>query len=322
MSWLKEEYTENLVSIIIPTFNRAGLIGETIESVFRQDYRPVEIIIVDDGSTDNTSEIIRQCNLSAPERVTIHYFKQDRKGANAARNIGAINSKGQYLQFFDSDDLMYQGYISKRISILKDSTEVSFCVCNCDFYDIIDKINLPPARLDLKEHSLEGMLEAGLPVMTPSFIARRDVFSLIGEWDEELLGVHDTDYFSRIFLLKLKGLWIPDILYMVRIHNDNLAQKWSREICENIIGFYIRLSGKASKAGMMTSRLKRNISRRITALCISGLASGYVRTAWKYFWKGWAGLSPERKLLRGGYFVYLTLVKPFRKNAESRIKSI
>ncbi len=92
MLWLNESYNNDLVSIIIPTFNRAGLIGETIESVFNQNYRPVEIIVADDGSTDNTAETIEKYKSQAPEGVSVKYYLQDKKGGCAARNL-ALNSQ-------------------------------------------------------------------------------------------------------------------------------------------------------------------------------------------------------------------------------------
>ncbi len=319
MLWLNESYNNDLVSIIIPTFNRAGLIGETIESVFNQNYRPVEIIVADDGSTDIRGNN-EKYKSQAPEGVSVKYYLQDKKGGCAARNLGAKYSTGEFIQFFDSDDLMYPDYLSKRIKILRDNPDLDFCVCNCDFYDTIEKNLLPPGRLDLKEHSLEGMLDAGLPVMTHSIIATREVFRSIGPWDEKLLRGQDVEYFSRIFFLKLKGIWIPDILYRVMVHNDNLSQKWSPEICENMIRSYLGILERASIHNMKTVRLKKIISRRITALCISALASGYILIAWKYFWKSWSGLSTDRMILRGGYFTFLTLIKPFRKNLTTQLR--
>ncbi len=164
------------------------------------------------------------------------------------------------------------------------------------------------------------MLDAGLPVMTHSIIATREVFRSIGPWDEKLLRGQDVEYFSRIFFLKLKGIWIPDILYRVMVHNDNLSQKWSPEICENMIRSYLGILERASIHNMKTVRLKKIISRRITALCISALASGYILIAWKYFWKSWSGLSTDRMILRGGYFTFLTLIKPFRKNLTTQLR--
>lgn len=321
MNWLNSEFIKGLVSIIIPTYNRANLIGETIESIFQQDYKKIEIIIIDDGSTDNTKQVVDVYKLLAPEGISVNYVRQEKKGGSAARNLGAKYSTGEFIQFFDSDDLMYTDYISKRLNILKEKIEFNFCVCNCDFNDTSTNIKLPESRLDLKKQSLEGMLDEGLPIMTHSLIASRKVFSSLGAWNENILRGQDVEYFSRLFFQGLKGIWIPDILYMVRVHNDNLSQKWSSEICENMIISYICIQERASEHNQKTLRLKQSISRRITALCLSGLASGYIRVAWKYFWKGWLFLPFKVKIRRGGYFIFLSITKPFRKSEKYQIRS-
>src|SRR5690554_5799485 len=96
-----------LVSIIIPTFNRAHLIGETLDSVLAQTYHNWECIVVDDGSTDNTDEVMAEY-IAKDARFQYHHRPAVKsKGANACRNYGFEKSKGAYIQWFDSDDLMH-----------------------------------------------------------------------------------------------------------------------------------------------------------------------------------------------------------------------
>lgn len=100
-------------SFVIPTYNRASLIGKTIESLLNQSYKNFEIIVVDDGSTDNTEEIISKFG----SRVTFHKIPNCERGA--ARNYGAKVSKGDYLNFFDSDDLAYPGHLAEAIKMIE-----------------------------------------------------------------------------------------------------------------------------------------------------------------------------------------------------------
>ncbi len=93
--------TANLVSVIIPTYNRADLVCESINSVFAQSYRDFEILVVDDGSTDNTAEVLRP--LAA--QGLIRYIHQNNGGEASARNKGILEAKGRYIAFLDSDDL-------------------------------------------------------------------------------------------------------------------------------------------------------------------------------------------------------------------------
>ncbi len=103
-----EKLNENIkFSIVIPTYNRAGFIIDTIESVLHQDYSNFEIIVVDDGSTDNTEEIV--CSVKSKH---LFYFKKINEERGVARNFGFKKANGDYVLFFDSDDLMYSFHLS------------------------------------------------------------------------------------------------------------------------------------------------------------------------------------------------------------------
>src|SRR5690606_1022644 len=108
-----------LVSIIIPTYNRAHLLGETLDSVLAQTYTNWECIIVDDGSTDTTADILKTyCDKDA----RFQYHKRPdiyQSGGNGARNYGLVLSKGEYVQWFDSDDIMYDNYIELKVEEFK-----------------------------------------------------------------------------------------------------------------------------------------------------------------------------------------------------------
>src|SRR5687767_9278561 len=94
-------------SIVIPTYNRAHLIKKTIESVLAQDFADFELLVVDDGSKDDTESVV-----SSFTDKRVHYFKKQNGERGAARNFGAARAKGSYLNFFDSDDLLYRNHLS------------------------------------------------------------------------------------------------------------------------------------------------------------------------------------------------------------------
>src|SRR5688572_6318319 len=96
------------ISVIIPCYNRASMIGKTIRSLQQQDYNDYEILVIDDGSTDNTEQVI---NEIADARTS--YFKKLNEERAAARNYGAGLAKGSYLNFFDSDDLALPNHLSE-----------------------------------------------------------------------------------------------------------------------------------------------------------------------------------------------------------------
>lgn len=117
--WLPKEFNPGLVSVIIPTFNREALLNETLQSVFEQDYHPIEIIVADDGSTDGTLAML---NRQAPPRgVTLHVSAGEHGGAAVARNRGAQLSRGEYVMFLDSDDLLEPRALATLIDTLGDA---------------------------------------------------------------------------------------------------------------------------------------------------------------------------------------------------------
>ena len=113
----------DLISVIIPTYNRAHVIKRSVQSVLNQTYKNLELIIVDDGSTDNTKEIIDSIN---DKRIV--YVKQENQGASAARNKGIDLAKGKYIAFQDSDDVWHLDKLEKQINALKqNNADVVFC---------------------------------------------------------------------------------------------------------------------------------------------------------------------------------------------------
>ena len=113
----------DLISVIIPTYNRAHLIKRSAESVLNQTYKNLELIIVDDGSTDNTKEVVDSLN---DKRIV--YVKQENQGACAARNKGIKLAKGKYIAFQDSDDVWHLNKLEKQICTLKENNaDVVFC---------------------------------------------------------------------------------------------------------------------------------------------------------------------------------------------------
>ena len=118
----------DLASIIIPTYNRASLLSGAVASAAGQTYRPVEIIIVDDGSTDNTPQVIRhwQEQLQSDPNISVRYFHQPNSGVGSARNRGLIESHGDFIQFLDSDDLLNTQKLSLHIACLRQHPECGY----------------------------------------------------------------------------------------------------------------------------------------------------------------------------------------------------
>ena len=113
--------SNTLFSIIIPTYNRADFIHKTINSAIAQTYTDFEIIVVDDGSTDNTQEIVEKI-----KDKRIHYYKKENAERGAARNYGIKKANGNYITFLDSDDLLYPNYLEEAHNFIELQSDISF----------------------------------------------------------------------------------------------------------------------------------------------------------------------------------------------------
>jgi teichuronic acid biosynthesis glycosyltransferase TuaG len=119
------------VSIIIPAYNAAAFIGETIESILKQTYSDFEVIVINDGSTDDTEGGVK----SFSDTRILYFYKQN-QGVSIARNTGFGFSKGKYLVFFDADDVMSPDFLEKRLGALEGNKEIGFCCGILEFFPI------------------------------------------------------------------------------------------------------------------------------------------------------------------------------------------
>jgi glycosyltransferase involved in cell wall biosynthesis len=185
------------VSVIIPTYNRAHLIGRAIESVLNQTYQDFELIIVDDASTDNTEYLIKEFQQKDKR---ISYSKHDRnKGGSAARNTGIKTSKGQYIAFQDSDDEWLPGKLEKQMEILeKASQEVG--VIYTAFWRVKGdkKQYIPSEKVLKKEGDIHNELLKGNFITTQSIVVRKDCLEKVGYFDENLPRLQDWELVLRL----------------------------------------------------------------------------------------------------------------------------
>lgn len=207
----------NLVSVVIPFFNRVGWVIEAIKSVINQTYPYFEIILVNDGSTDNISEI------QAMKDERIHLVRQCNRGPSAARNLGISMAKGKYVSFLDSDDLFLNDKLYKQVFIMEKNPEVvmshtSYYRINSDG-SLIDRIDSGKFSGDL----LYPEILYGCPIAMPTVMIRRDLL-LIGDFkfEEKVHIAEDLILWSRISRMS-KIVGIEEPLTKVRIHGSNAS---------------------------------------------------------------------------------------------------
>lgn len=192
-----------VVSVIVPTFNRAGLIIDAVNSVFEQSYRPIELIVVDDGSIDETRSLISQWvsmieNSPHSEGFSFIYERKENAGAPSARNLGFKISSGDYIQYLDSDDVLRPEKISNAISTFLMNPGIDLVYSKGEIADI-DKIDAPPtifsgANLELNPCVSEVAINMSNTIL-PVF--KRKVVKDTGPWNESLLALQDWEFFAR-----------------------------------------------------------------------------------------------------------------------------
>lgn len=182
-----------LVSIIIPVYNREDSIGRAIESVLQQSYDEIELLIVDDGSTDGTAAVIEGY---ADERV--HYIYQENAGANVARNTGINAANGTYISFLDSDDEFDPSYLTKCVSALQSSSEKCIGAFTAHYVTNKEAGIRRYADAPAGEISLTELQHRNVPgsLSTTTWDAR--VFDEVGMLDTEMPAIQDYEFYLRV----------------------------------------------------------------------------------------------------------------------------
>jgi glycosyltransferase involved in cell wall biosynthesis len=222
-----------LVSIIIPTYNRAHLIGETLDSVLAQTYPNWECIIVDDGSIDNTAEVVNNY-IQKDNRFQLHYRPADRlPGGNASRNYGFEVSKGEYVNWFDDDDIMHPDKLNIQVENLENS-DYNFSVCQTlVFENTFENIIGLRHKKIYSIFSFEDYLTDKIVWMTPSAIWRKD-FLLTFEYlfDEELRAAQEWEFHCRVLFVCRDYHYIYEPLVYIRKHNESISYNKNKETRE------------------------------------------------------------------------------------------
>ena len=207
------------IAAVIPTFNRDLVVSRAIDSVMRQTLLPSEIIVVDDGSTDNTA------NLIAANYPTISYLRTENKGVSAARNLGIRKAKSEWIAFLDSDDEWLPQKLEKQVAYL--TGEQNYRIAHCEEIWIR---NGKRVNQKVKHKKYGGYIfEKCLPlcVISPSaVIIHRELFDELGFFDEKLPACEDYDLWLRI-CAKYPVLFVGEpLLNKFGGHDDQLSQKF------------------------------------------------------------------------------------------------
>lgn len=223
--WMTGDFDPGLVSIIIPTWNRSAMLADALESVWNQTYRPLEVLVVDDGSTDNSLEML---GYWAAQRTTdgkfrVRALRQTHLGAPAARNLGLVESRGEFIQFLDSDDALVPDKLRLSLEVFMAEPGVGYVVTGRTFVEdaVFHKAVGHGAAADRSAgiRRLHGNQLSRIPSQAVLGVFRRDLCRAMGPWDESLVRHQDWEYTTRMLAFLESAVRIDSPLYLIRRHD-------------------------------------------------------------------------------------------------------
>jgi glycosyltransferase involved in cell wall biosynthesis len=244
-----------VVSVVIPTYNSAAFLREAIQSVLGQTYDDFEIVVVDDGSTDNTESVVH----SFGDQVC--YMKQQNQGAGAARNHGIKRSRGKYVAFLDADDLWLPGKLGEQIAVLDQDPKLGLVYS--DWAVMTEQGEAEPSYL--RDQPAAGgyvfneLVQCGF-ILTSGTIVRRSCLEDVGFFDETLSIAQDYDLWLRV-CYRWKIALVNKPLVIKRNRDGNLSSNLTKTAVERIVLFE-----KALREFPDMSRRSRRLVRRQVAL--------------------------------------------------------
>jgi glycosyltransferase involved in cell wall biosynthesis len=286
--------SQYVVSVVIPTYNRANLLGRAIRSVINQTYPDFEILVIDDCSKDNTEEVVK--GFSESQLKYIRHGKN--KGGSAARNTGITSAKGEYIALLDDDDEWLPEKLEKQIQKFKTvSHKVGVVYTGCsEIMESSGKINFESIP-DIRGNIYINMLRDCF-IGSPTPLIRKDCFNKTGLFDETLLSNQDWDMWIRLASYYEFDL-VPEILAKRYIHGSQISISLKARIqaYENLI----------KKYKMELSEYPSILSRHLRRLAILYCLADRKREGRKLFMKS----IKVRPFEKGGYIhLFLSIFMP------------
>lgn len=267
-----------LVSVIIPTYNYADFIVQSLQSIQAQTYENWECIVVDDGSTDNTADVVSGFVKSDPR---IKSIQQTNQLQGAAKNTGLKNSSGHYVQFLDADDLIEKRKLERQVEYLENHAEVDIVYGDVRFF----RNENPEERFYTLwgenkpwQPGISGAGQAVLlpllrlntvPINTP--LVRRDLLERVGFFDSSLPALEDWDYWLRCAVAGARFQFEPleDTLALVRWH----AVSWSKNDLRNVAA---EVAMRKKTGALLSDKVARRVNAELLAEAEGTLGSQQV----------------------------------------------
>jgi glycosyltransferase involved in cell wall biosynthesis len=212
-----------LISCVIPVFNGERYLAAAVRSISGQSHRPLEIIVVDDGSTDGTASVVESLGTE------VRYFRQANAGPVVARNYGLAKADGELLAFLDSDDLWHSEKLSRQLARFRERPELAYSVTLVQNFwedDVSDE------RERMKNHPRAKPIPG---FVTDTLMVTREWLVATGGFDTSLAHGDSADWFSRVDALGGVGELLPEVLVFRRIHRASFSRQLAGESREEFL---------------------------------------------------------------------------------------
>ena len=201
--------SQPMVSVIIPAYDRERYLGAVLDSVLRQGYDPLEVIVADDGSSDGTAQVARAY-------PGVRLLSLAHGGVSAARNAAIAASSGSLLAFLDSDDLWLPGKLDAQVGLLERNPHLGYCFCR--IWNFLEPGCAVP--LWVKSEDLECV---SVHYLVTTMVIRREVFDRIGGFDTAFAWGEDSEWMLRAKVAGIAYTIVPEVYLRRRIHSSNLS---------------------------------------------------------------------------------------------------
>lgn len=278
---------KNKVSVIIPAYNRAGFLPDAIHSIINQTYDNIEIIIVDDGSEDNTYEVVKSFQKRFP--IVSYYQNERAKGPSGARNTGILKSSGEYISFLDSDDVWLEGHLTTGMRIFQKYPDIDVLFGNFrveDYQTGMHKYDFFSQKKLL--HTLKGIeLCAGVKLLQDNLfmaLLQENFFHLASAimrkstmdgimLDEAIIYAEDRDFAIQLYKKKATFAYRQDPVFVLYSHDSSLCSA-SADSTQPILISHIHLLEKYLTEYSLSAD-EKEIAKKLLAVKMSSNAYLY-----------------------------------------------
>lgn len=275
-----------MISILMPVYNRVHIVIETLRSIKNQSYKDWECIIVDDGSTDNTREVIQQFVMQDSRFKLYDRPLNHKKGPSGCRNYAFQLSQGEYIQFFDSDDIMHPDHLMKKQEAFQQS-KVDFTICKLKSFTVNDKDfnfyddDIPNFKI---ENSLfESFVTGSFPMMMQMPMWKKNVLKEVMPFREDIQLLEDHELYVRILASERKVGIINEVLVLYRMGENSITDNFFNNISSGIDSVLKVKKSVIKFSDGNNEKIKLSLLKQILAFIRTGLVQKQYLSAEKCF---------------------------------------